>query len=215
MFINKITDNNKYLTIYKNNYILRYKISICISLLINIIYVIFKLITGIYYKSLWIISFSIYYIILIILRVNILTTEKYKYSQYKTYKNIGIIILFINLFLTINVLIIVNGNHFKKYNEIIAIAVACYTFYSLFNSIITLIKYKKYNNILINASKIINVITSLVSFISLEIIMLSTFGNDLEFNRIIIMCTGGIIAIIITIISLCIIIKANENIEKI
>ena len=50
---------------------------------------------------------------------------------------------------------------------------------------------------------VINIVTSLISMLSLEVVMLSTFGADnVEFNEIMIMATGGGISIII--ISICI-----------
>lgn len=62
-----------------------------------------------------------------------------------------------------------------------------------------------------SAAKVINFITSLISMLSLEVTMLSTFGADkIEFNEIMIMGTGGGISIIITIISLYMIIKATD-----
>lgn len=207
--ITNIISNNKYLSKYHNDYILRYKISLFSSLVINIIYVLFKLISGIYFKSLWLISFSIYYFILVILRVSIIKGET---NEYIIYKKVGVILLFINLFLTIIILIIVNGTTLKSYNKIVAIGVAVYTFYLMINSIKTLIKYRKYKSPIITSSKIVNVITSMVSMLSLEIIMLSTFGKyNIEFNEIMIMITGGILSIIIIIISLIMIIKGTNK----
>ncbi len=92
-----------------------------------------------------------------------------------------------------------------------AITVAVYTFYLLFNSILSLIKYHKYKSPLMSASKVINVITSLVSLISLEIVLIPTFGNETtDFFEIMIIATGGGIALIIVAISLFMIIKSTE-----
>lgn len=81
----------------------------------------------------------------------------------------------------------------------------------MINNIITLIKYKKYKSPLMSSSKIINVIASIISLLSLEVIMLSTFGSEqLEFNNIMIMATGGGISSIIVIIAFYMIIKSTE-----
>lgn len=73
--INKIIDNNKYLRKYKNDHKLRYKISLFTSLMLNIVYAIFKLLSGIVFKSFWFISFALYYFLLIVLRSNIAKEE--------------------------------------------------------------------------------------------------------------------------------------------
>jgi len=213
--INHIVDKNKYLKKYRDDHILKYQISLFASLILNTIYVLFKFISGIYFKSLWLISFAIYYLILVVLRANIAKIEFKKNKdlkdEYKTYKNAGIILLFINLFLTIVILIIVNGETLKTYNTIVAISVACYTFYLMINSIKNLIKYRKYKSPLMTSAKVVSVVTSMVSMLSLEIIMLSTFGPEkIEFNETMIMATGGGIGIIIIIISLYMIIKVTE-----
>ena len=213
--INKIIDNNKYLRKYKNDYKLRYKISLFTSLMLNIVYAIFKLLSGIVFKSFWFISFALYYFLLIVLRSNIAKEELKNNTNLKDefvkYKKTGIILLFTNVILTIIILIIVNQKIMNIYPDWMAITVAVYTFYLLFNSIYNLIKYRKYKSPLISSSKVINVITSLVSLISLEIILIPTFGGgQTEFFEIMVMATGGGIALIIIIISLYIIIRSTE-----
>lgn len=94
------------------------------------------------------------------------------------------------------------------YPNWMAITVATYTFYLLFISIYNLIKY---NSPLMISSKVINVVASLVSFKSLEIILIPTFGSDVNFFEIMIISTGGEIIIII---SLYMIIKSTEWINN-
>lgn len=94
------------------------------------------------------------------------------------------------------------------YPNWMAITTATYKFYLLFISIYNLIKY---NSPLMISSKVINVVASLVSFISLEIILIPTFGSDVNFFEIMIISTGGEIIIII---SLYMIIKSTEWINN-
>lgn len=212
--VNNIIDNNKYLKLYKNDYVLRHRVSLLLSLGFNICYFSFKLILGIIFKSIWFIVFALYYILLVILRINIVKQElNFKSSikdEYDKYRFTAIILLFMNVVLTMIILIIVNEKIVNVYPNWIAISVACYTFYLVFISIYNLIKYRKYKSPLISASKVINVITSFISLISLEMVLIPTFGNNLEFFEIMIMSTGGMISLIIIVISLYMIIKATE-----
>lgn len=217
--INRFIDNNKYLSKFKNDHKLKYKISLFTSLMINIIYAVFKLLSGIAFKSFWFISFALYYFLLIILRSNIAKEELNNNTnlrdEFIKYRKTGIILLFTNIILTIIILIIVNQKIMNIYPDWMAITVAVYTFYLLFNSIFSLIRYRKYKSPLISSSKVINVITSLVSLISLEIILIPTFGSgETEFFEVMIMATGGGIALIIIIISFYMIVRSTEWLNK-
>lgn len=219
VIMDKMIDNNKYLSKYRNNPKLRHRISLFCSIVLNIIYVIFKLVMGIWYKSLWLISFAIYYFILVITRINIAKEElKRKVTlkeEYLKYRKTGITLLLVNLFLVIIILVIVNQKIIIRYNQIISIAIAAYTFYLMISSIINLIRYRKYKSPLMVSAKVVNVVTSLISVLSLEIAMLGTFGAEKqEFNETMIMATGGGISIIIIIISLYMIINSTEWLNK-
>lgn len=213
--INKIINNNRYLKEYVNNHELRYKLSLFISLIFNVIYALFKLITGIFFKSVWFITFALYYILLVVVRANILKEEINDKSslldEYTKYRKTAVILLLTNVILTMIILIIVNQKIMNIYPNWIAITASVYTFSIIYSAIYNLIKYRKYKRPLMLSAKVINVITSLVSLISLEIMLIPTFGSETPaFFEIMVMATGGGIALIIIIISLYMIIKSTE-----
>lgn len=218
-FINKIIDSNKVLSHYKNDYKLRYKVSLYVSLTLNVIYAVFKFILGISYKSLWFIAFSIYYLFLVVLRASILKEElnskKTIFDEWNKYRVSAITLLLMNVILTMIILIIVNEKIIIKYPVYVAIAVACYTFYITISNVIKLIKYRKLKSPLVMATKVINIVASLISMLSLEVIMLSTFGaENVEFNEIMIMATGGGISIIIILICIYMIINVAKYLDE-
>lgn len=140
-----------------------------------------------------------------------LNSKKTILDEWKKYRVSAITLLLMNVILTFIILIIVNVKIIIKYPVYIAIGVAYYTFYITFDSIIKLIKYQKLKSTLVMASKVINVVSSLISMLSLEVIMLSTFDADnMKFNEIMVMATGGGISIIILSICLYMIINATE-----
>lgn len=211
----KIINSNEKLKKYWYSPKIKNRVSLFCSLCLNAVYVIFKLVTGVRYKSLWLISFSIYYLILVVTRISIAKEEVKKSiflkNEYLTYRKTGIILLFINIFLAITILIVVNQKIMIEYSANITIAIAVYTFYLMINNIVNLIKYRKFKSPLMMSVKTVNVVTSLISMLSLEIAMLSCFGkDDIVFNETMIMATGGGISIIIIITSLYMIIKSTE-----
>lgn len=214
-WIDILISRNRYLKRYSVDYELRYKVSLFISLLFNIVYAFFKIVMGIIYNSVWAITFGLYYILLVVLRGLIAKEETNENSsiikEYMKYRNTGVILLLINIILSMIILIIINEKIINIYPDWLAITSAVYTFYLIIRSIYGLIKYRKYNNPLMFSAKIINVVTSLISLISLEIILIPTFGvNNIDFFEITVIATGGGIAIIIVIISLYMIITGTK-----
>lgn len=96
-----------------------------------------------------------------------LNSKKTILDEWTKYRVSAITLLLMNVILTFIILIIVNEKIIIKYPVYIAIGVACYTFYIIFDSIIKLIKYQKLKSPLVMASKVINVVSSLILFCSI------------------------------------------------
>ena len=83
---------------------------------------------------------------------------------------------------------------------ITAIAMAAYTFTSLTTAIINVIKYRKYNSPVFSASKAISLAAALVSMLTLESTMLTTFGDGtmtVVAQKWMLGATGGVISALI------------------
>lgn len=220
--INKIIDNNKYINKYFKDVYLKTKVVLLKSSIINLAYVIFKFTLGVYYKSVWFITFSLYYLLLLVMRYNLLISQKKRTdnnlkNEYFMYRKCGVILLLMNVILTVIILLIINQNMAIRYNGMIAcIVMAIYTFYILITGIVDLVRYKKYKRPIISASKVVDLVAGLISMLSLEVAMLYEFGTPeaTEFNKIMIGLTGGGISIVIIFISLYMIIKSTEWINR-
>lgn len=216
--LNNILESNKHLLKYKTDHVLRHKVSLYSSLVFNALYAVFKLILGVIYNSYWFIAFAQYLIVLVIVKASIAKQDLKQNvtlkEEYLKYRNCGVILLFINIAISALILVIIRRNVVITYHEYIAIALATYTFYTFVSSIVTFVKYKKYKSPLMSASKIVNVVRSLVSMLSLEIVMLSTFGaNSVEFNNTMIISTGMGINVIICVICVFMIVKSTKWIK--
>lgn len=94
-----------------------------------------------------------------------LNSKKTILDEWTKYRVSAITLFLMNVILTFIILIIVNEKIIIKYQVYIAIGVACYTFHIIFDSIIKLIKYQKLKSPLVMASKVINVVSSLILFL--------------------------------------------------
>ena len=123
--------------------------------------------------------------------------------------------LLLNLSLSGIIFQMVWQNKAYIYPEVVVIASATYTFYSVTVSIIDLVKYRKHKNPLVSAAKTIRFAAALVSLLNLETAMLYAFGDEqAKFTQIMMAATGTAVCITVLIMSFYMIYKANLMIKK-
>lgn len=197
----------------------RVRVSLYISLTINLLYSVFKLISGIVLSSFWWGAIAIYYMVLSMTRFLLLRYmrnnrgEPMMVFEYRRYRLCGILMLILNFTLSGVVFQVVRQNKGFSYPGILIFAAAAYTFYTVTSSIISLIKYRKYNSPVMSASKAIKFAAALVSLLSLETAMLAQFGDDPVFTRIMTACTGAGVCIIVLAMSIFMIVKSTKQIK--
>lgn len=214
----KIYDNplgNKYMT----DAIFKVKISLYISLAINLGFSIFKLVSGVLYSSFWVGAEAVYYILLSVIRFLLLRFMHGKNSredmiaEYGYYRVSAILMMLINLTLSAIVLNMILKNKSYEYSDVYVIATATYTFYILTVSIIDIVKYRKYKSPVLSAAKALRLAAALVSLLSLETVMLMQFGKDESFRKLMTALTGAGVFIIVLGMSVYMIIRANKEIK--
>jgi hypothetical protein len=216
-----VKEKSKVYKFYNNNLKLITKTNLYLSLIINLIYGLFKLFTGIYYKSIWFITFAIYYLLLSIMKTSLVKGVKNndfgknKMVEYKKLRNTGIILLFLDLILSGIIILIIHQDQVVKYNGYLIYLVALYDFYLIISAIVNIFKYKHSNSPIISASKCINLTVAMISIISLEVAMIYEFGNnDSNFKLIMTSCTGFGVALINSFMSIYMIVRANKKLPS-
>lgn len=220
-FSNDFIKTSKIYNFYKEHFLLVTKASLYSSLLINLIYGIFELVIGIYYKSWWFVTFAVYYLMLCIIKISLVKNINNNNSsfslkkEYKKLKSTGIILLFLNLVLTGIVTLILAKNQVINYSGFLIYIVALYDFYLIISAIVNVIKYRKNDSPILIASKCVNLTVAMISMISLEVAMIYQFGNnESTFKLIMTGSMGFTICLINTFMSIYMIIKANNNLKK-
>lgn len=195
------------------------KVSLYVSLFTNIAYSAFKLASGVYYSSFWWGAIAVYYVVLSVMRFLLLRHmnrgEQSILSQLKRYRFVGILMGILNLTLTGIIFQMVWQGKTYSYPEVVVIAVAVYTFYSVTMSIVDIVRYRKYNSPVLSASKAIRFAAALVSLLTLETAMLSLYGEDEGFTTLMTSLTGGGVCIIIMAISVYMTVRSTKEIRKI
>ena len=194
------------------------KLFLCLSFIFNIAYSVFLFVVSQMYSSKWFFVKSIYYGILSVVRIFVylqISPQKQLVSKIKTMRACGCFLLSINLVFSTMMFILIYGNRYIKYHEIIVIALATYTFTSLTMAIINGIKHLSKNDYLLSCAKIISLISASVSIVTLTNIMLSTFGeNNSLLRSIILPILSGFVSIFIIVCAIIMICKANLDLRK-
>ena len=182
-FLKKFKAENKYARKWQEDARLRINVSLYGSLIWNALFGVFQLWLGFYHRTFWFYSLGAYYICLGVMRFFLLLhTRKYTpgekmQSELLKYRACGWIFLIMNLALSVIVTFMVYWNRTFLHDMITAIAMAAYTFTAFTLAIINVVKYKKYNSPVYSASKIISFAAALVSMLTLESTLLTTFSD--------------------------------------
>ena len=221
-FIKKYKNSNKLLVRYQNDINFRINLSLYLSLVLNIAYSIFQLCLGLYHKSFWFISMSVYYVLLSLMRFYLVNhTKKNKPGEdllieYKRYNICGWVMLLMNLTVTAIIFFIIYFDRTFYHHQITTIALAAYTFLTFSLSIYNFIKYRKFNSPVYSAAKSINLVAACVSMMTLTTTMLTTFGGEdvVEYKKLLLTMVGVVISLFILTISIQIIIFTSKNLKK-
>lgn len=198
-WINKKVHSNKYTNRLITDRDLKNNINLFSGTFFNMIYGIFKFITGFIYNSIWFAASGVYYLILGMMKLS-LTRHVIKKSdnnkQLKQYRNIGILMFLLNSAMVGMIVLMIRDGESAVYPGFIIYAQAAYTFYILTFAIINIIKYRKNHTPIIAASKSINLAGAVMSLFILQVAMVNEFGGSDSFKLIINTLTGTITSFI-------------------
>lgn len=222
-FLKNFKNKNKYIQKWQGDTRLRVKISLYGSLIWNALYGIFQLWLGFYHHTFWFYSLGAYYICLAVMRFFLaLHTRKYEpgenmRNELIKYRACGWVFLVMNLALALIVFFMVYWNRTFQHHMITAIAMAAYTFTSLVIAIINVVKYRKYNSPVFSASKAISLAAALVSMLTLESTMLTTFGDgtmNVTGQKWMLGATGGAISLLIVLAAIYMIVVSTKKLKQ-
>jgi len=192
-WINKKIHGNKYMNMFISNRELKNNINLFSGTFFNIIYGIFKFITGFIYSSIWFGATGVYYLILGLMKLSLIKYAVKRVDNYKKirqYRNIGIFMFLLNSAMVGMIILMIRDGNSMIYPGYIIYAQAAYTFYILTFAIINMVRYKRNQMPIIAASKAINLVAAIMSLFILQVSMINQFGGNEMFSDIINTTTG-------------------------
>ncbi len=186
---------------------------------VSILYIAVKLFSGIYYRSEWFVALAVYYILLAVIRLMVIhrISNSDIVAEIKRYRLCGIMLLLINQALAGVVILIVHRGNGFVYPGALIYAMAFYSFYMVITSVINIVKFRRHKSPLLSAAKAINLVSALVSILSLTTAMLTQFGgNDsADFNKTMTRAVGGGVCTIVILMAVFMIVRANAMLKSI
>ena len=192
-------------------------ISLYQGFFINLLYIVMKLASGIYYRSAWFIALAVYYLLLAVMRfllVRRLHTQDAA-AELRRYRLCGVILLLMNQALAGIVVFMVRQNRGFAYPGLLIYAMAAYAFYAVAIAVVNLVKTRRHQSPVLSAAKAVNLVAALVSILSLTTAMLSQFGggDDSAFRRTMTGAVGGGVCTIVIGMAVYMIWRANKNLK--
>ncbi|MDE7282166.1 MAG: hypothetical protein K2N85_01025 [Lachnospiraceae bacterium] len=201
----------------------RTEISLYMGFVINLLYIVMKMASGIYYRSIWFISVAVYYILLAVMRFllfrrgKVRTAVNHLEAEIRRYRMCGIILLLMNQALTGIVVFMVHQNKSYDYPGVLIYAMAAYSFYCVIIASVNVIKFRRHGSPVLSAAKVINLVSAMVSILSLETAMVTRFGDkdDFSFRQAMTGATGGGVCTFVLGIAVYMIVKSSLQLKKI
>ena len=212
-FFKAFKDENKYARKWQDDTRLRVNVSLYGSFFWNIAYALFQLWLGFYHHTFWFYSLGAYYICLAVMRFFLLLhTRKYAPGEKMReeiikYRACGAVFLVMNIALALIVFFMVYWNRTFEHHEITTMTTAIINFF----------KYRKYNSPVFSAAKAISLAAALVSMLTLESTMLTTFGDEtmtaIE-RKWMLGATGGVISLLIVATAIYMIVVGTKKLKE-
>jgi len=219
--IQRFRHENKYYLRYQNDVQLRINLSLYGAFGFNALYALFQLCLGLRHRSAWFYAMAVYYLLLAVMRLTLVRhTSHYAAGEdttieWRKYRFCGWLLLVMNLALAIFTLYFIFRIRTFQHHEITTIAMAAYTFAALAIAVINVIRYRKYGSPAYSAAKAISLASAIVSMLTLENALLTTFGQESDelFRQIILGASGIVVIFVVQGIALNMIVNARRKLR--
>lgn len=198
-----------------------------VSFVISIGYVIINGTIGILEFSIWYGALAAYYLVLAVMRGNVLLfhrTKKRKQTgindererAIKSYRWCGIGLIFLPICLSFAILQMVIGKNSFEHSGLMIYVSATYTFYKIMMSVVNVFKARKEDDITVRAVRSVNLADAMVSILALQTAMFKEFASDQSVG-IVNAVTGGVVCALTFALGVFVIVNANlklKNLQK-
>lgn len=198
----------------------RGSISIYQGMIVNFLYVLFRIAAGIRYASVWFISMAVYYMVLGGLRAYLISSYRRREAgglsfEYCCYRRTAWLLFLLNIPMGGMIVLMVRTNSGFFYPGYIIYLSALYTFYTMTVSIVNLVKFRKLGSPILSAAKVLNFVSAMMSILGLQTAMIFRFSvNGENYRRLMNAVTGGFVYGIVVMIAVYMLLHSRKIRKK-
>ena len=185
-------------TVFGGKYIgdlaFRGSVSIYQGMMVNFFYVVFRILVGIRYASVWFLTIAIYDLLLGIMRLSLILSYRNRNmkSELRCYRRTAWLLFLLNIPMGGMIVRMVRTDSGYSYPGYVIYLSALYTFYTIILAIVNLVKFRKLGRPILSAAKVLNFVAALMSLLGLQTAMISQFSTEGEnFRRMMNTITGS------------------------
>ena len=202
---------------YLNDLAFRGGFSIYQGMVVNFLYVIFRIGAGIRYHSVWFISMAVYYLILGGIRANLVYYYKKheKNVEIRCYRQTAWLLFLLNIPMGGMIVLMVRTNSGFSYPGYIIYLSAIYTFYAMIISVINLVKFRRLGSPILSVAKVLNFVSAMMSVLGLQTAMISRFSENGEnYRKMMNAVTGAFVWGIVIVIAVYMLFYSGKMMRK-
>ncbi len=188
------------------------------SFAINVIYAFYNGILGIIDNSWWYLTFCVYYLVLSVMRIYVITGERKAdnlVQEKRIMKVVGVLLIVLSTSMAGSVILCTVLEPVSKKHEIVMITIALYTTIKVTLAIMNAVKARKFNSPILTTVRNISCADAAASVVSLQRSMFVSFGDGGATDVFIMNIATGTAAFLFILVSGIFMIaskqKGNEN----
>lgn len=194
-----------------------FAVNLYVDQAVNLIYGVFKIVTGIFYASIWLITDGIYNIAQGAIQLFQIVQRKKELDilkQWKSYRFSGVLMLLMHLTMTGVVFQMIRDGHAEEYPGYMIFVTALFAFYKLIHSFINVAKDRAHAAPIDSAVRMLKLSQAFFAIFSLQLAMFQEFGEDFEAQALMNSLTGGAVCVLVVSMGIYMILRANRDMKK-
>ena len=203
---------------YLNDLAFRGNVSIYQGMAVNAFYVVFRIVAGIRYASVWFISMAVYHLVLGGLWAYLVVCYRRRDPELerRCYHTTAWLLFLLNIPMGGMIVLMVRTNSAFSYPGSIIYLSALYTFYTMVTSVLNLVKFRKLGSPILSAAKVLNFIAAMMSILGLQTAMISRFSENGEsYRKMMNAITGGFVYGIVILIAVIMLLCSRKTRKKV
>lgn len=192
----------------------RSSVSIYQGMTVNFFYVIFRIITGFRYASVWFISMAVYYLVLGCLRLYLINGYRHRSPvlERHCYRRTAGLLFLLNIPMGGMIVLMIRTNASVSYPGYVIYLSALYTFYAMILSVVNLQTVRRTGSAILSAARVLNVISAMMSVLCLQTAMISRFSARGEaYRRMMNTITGCVVYGIVILIAVAMLWRSRKT----